>query len=59
MKLAEKTAAICGLELVGCDEFDLPRGLGHRSVFLYQKVSEPQIKLPRAVGLAKKQPLAS
>ncbi|HJI97498.1 MAG TPA: 16S rRNA (guanine(527)-N(7))-methyltransferase RsmG [Collinsella intestinalis] len=59
LKLAEKTAAICGLELIGCDEFDLPRGLGHRSVFLYQKVSEPQIKLPRAVGLAKKQPLAS
>lgn len=59
LELAEKTADICGLELVGCDEFDLPRGLGHRSVYLYEKISEPRVKLPRAVGLAKKQPLAS
>lgn len=59
LKLAEKTAGICGLELVGCDTFDLPCDLGHRSVFLYQKVAEPLVKLPRAVGLAKKQPLAS
>lgn len=57
LKQADMCADICGLELVGCDEFDLPRGLGHRSVFLYQKVSEPRVKLPRAVGLAKKQPL--
>lgn len=59
LKLASKTADICGLERIGCDEFDLPRDLGHRSVFLYQKVNEPCIKLPRAVGLAKKQPLVS
>lgn len=57
-RLAYKTAEICGLELVGKDEFDLPRELGHRTVFLFQKVSEPHIKLPRAVGLAKSKPLA-
>lgn len=57
LKQAEKCADICGLELIGCDEFDLPRGLGHRSVFLYQKVSEPAVRLPRAIGLAKRQPL--
>ena len=56
-RIADKTAELCGLELVGVDEFDLPCELGHRTVFLYQKVSKPRVKLPRAVGLAKKQPL--
>lgn len=56
-RIADKTAELCGLELVGVDEFDLPCDLGHRTVFLYQKVSKPKVKLPRAVGLAKKQPL--
>lgn len=56
-RIAGKTAELCGLELVGVDEFDLPCDLGHRTVFLYQKVSKPKVKLPRAVGLAKKQPL--
>lgn len=57
VRLAERTSEICGLELVGTDSFDLPRDLGHRTVFLYQKVSDPRVKLPRPVGLAKKQPL--
>lgn len=56
-RIADKTAELCGLELVGVDEFDLPCDLGHRTVFLYQKVSKPRVKLPRGVGLAKKQPL--
>lgn len=56
-RIADKTAELCGLELVGVDEFDLPCDLGHRTVFLYQKVSKSKVKLPRAVGLAKKQPL--
>lgn len=57
-RLADKTADICGLELIGVDEFELPRNLGHRTVLLYQKVDEPKVKLPRAVGLAKSKPLA-
>lgn len=57
--IASKTASLSGLELVGSDEFELPRQLGHRTVFLYQKVSAPKIRLPRAVGLAKRQPLVS
>lgn len=56
-RIADKTAELCGLELVGVDAFDLPCELGHRTVYLYQKVSKPRVKLPRAVGLAKKQPL--
>ena len=59
VRLAKKTDKICGLELVGTDAFELPRELGHRTVFLYQKVMPSKVKLPRAVGLAKKQPLAS
>ena len=58
IRLSNKTAEICGLELVGSDEFELPFELGHRTVFLFQKVSNPRAKLPRAVGLAKRQPLA-
>lgn len=58
IRLSDKTAEICGLELVGSDEFELPLDLGHRMVFLFQKVANPKVKLPRAVGLAKRQPLA-
>lgn len=53
-----RAAKICGLELVQTKEFELPENLGHRTVFLFHKVSEPRIKLPRTVGLAKKNPLA-
>lgn len=56
--LANKYARICGLELVGTDSFELPRNLGHRECFIYQKIDSPKVSLPRAVGLAKKQPLA-
>ena len=57
LSFAHKTAQICGLELLGNDSFDLPRGLGHREVYIYQKVLPSKVKLPRAVGLAKKQSL--
>ena len=50
-------AKICGLELSSVCEFDLPENLGHRSVFYFHKVSEPHVNLPRAVGLAKRNPL--
>lgn len=53
-----KAASICGLDLVMADEFDLPDGLGHRTVFLYQKTQEASLRLPRPVGTAKHQPLA-
>lgn len=57
-KAGEKAAEICGLEFVGCDEFELPQQMGHRSVLMYQKVDEPRISLPRQVGTAKRTPLA-
>lgn len=58
MRVAQKTATICGLELVGQTQFDLPKDLGHRTLLLYQKVSDSRIALPRTVGLAKREPLA-
>lgn len=53
----DRTADLCGLERIGCDEFELPEGMGHRSVLFYQKVDEPRIVLPRPVGEAKRNPL--
>ena len=53
-----KTAEICGMELVSDLEFDLPQGLGHRKILIFKKVAAPKIKLPRQNGLAKKKPLA-
>lgn len=57
LRAGEKAAHVCGLEFVGCDEFELPEDMGHRSVLMYQKVDEPRIALPRPVGTAKRTPL--
>lgn len=54
---AIKTAEICSLELVDQNAFDLPNEFGHRSTFLFQKIGNPKVLLPREVGLAKKSPL--
>lgn len=48
----------CGLEQIDCIEFDLPLELGHRTVICYRRMRKPLVKLPRAVGMAKKSPLA-
>lgn len=57
LRAGDHAAEVCGLERIGCDEFELPEGLGHRSVLFYQKVDEPRIALPRPVGEAKRKPL--
>lgn len=54
----EKAAAICGLKCIHHSEIDLPAQLGHRTLFVFERVSKPTRKLPRAVGQAKKNPLA-
>ncbi|MDM8246155.1 16S rRNA (guanine(527)-N(7))-methyltransferase RsmG [Collinsella tanakaei] len=54
-----RAAAICGFELMNIHEFDLPGGLGHRTVFDYRKVKRPTIKLPRPAGQAKRHPLGT
>ncbi len=54
----EKAAEICGLRLLKSDSLELPRDLGHRQIFVFEKISQPSITLPRSVGEAKRNPLA-
>lgn len=54
---ADRAAQICGLRRVSRETFELPGERGHREVLSYERVGNPSIKLPRAMGLAKKQPL--
>lgn len=55
---AQQAASICGLTLVRSDSFDLPFDLGHREIFMFERVSKPSISLPRQNGMARKNPLA-
>lgn len=54
----QKASSICGLKLIKSQSFELPQELGHREIYVFQKVRSPKIKLPRANGLARKKPLA-
>lgn len=53
----DAAASICGFELAVNEELELPEGYGHRTMLVYEKIREPAIKLPRAIGQAKKHPL--
>lgn len=53
----DRAARLCGLARVSRETFELPEGRGHREVVSYERVGNPSIKLPRAVGMAKRQPL--
>lgn len=54
---AERAAALCGLELVSRETFELPHDLGHREILVYRRVRKSKVKLPRKVGMAKSAPL--
>ena len=58
---AEGSAAarLCGLAEVEARALELPRGEGHREIVVYEKVAPAKLKLPRAVGKAKKEPLGA
>lgn len=51
-------ARICGFSTLMTDELDLPNGLGHREFILLKKTRPASVSLPRANGMAKKNPLA-
>lgn len=51
-------AKLCGMKCLGSTSYDLPDNTGHRVVLTYQRCTKPSLKLPRAVGMAKKSPLA-
>lgn len=54
----EAVAKICGFTCVANDSIDLPEGLGHREFIVLKKSHKATVALPRANGMAKKNPLA-
>ena len=54
----EAAAKICGFTLLLTDDLDLPDGLGHREFIILKKSRPASVSLPRANGMAKKNPLA-
>lgn len=53
-----KAARLCGFELYDVHSIDLPGGYGHREIYDFRLLHKPSVKLPRADGMARKQPLA-
>lgn len=51
-------AKICGFTTLMTDDLDLPNGLGHREFIVLKKTRQASVSLPRANGMAKKNPLA-
>ena len=49
---------ICGFTTLLTDAIDLPDGLGHREFIVLKKTHPASVSLPRANGMAKKNPLA-
>lgn len=58
LSTGSSVASKLGYQLVARQDLELPHSLGHRSIFHYEVVSKSTIKLPRQMGLAKKNPLA-
>ncbi len=54
---ARKVERVVGMELITQESYELPDDFGHRELFVYGKVAEPQIELPRPVGFVKSHPL--
>ncbi len=50
-------AGICGFKMASLRTIELPHDMGQRVLIDYVKVKEPSLKLPRAIGLASKEPL--
>lgn len=51
-------AKICGFTTLMTDDLDLPNGLGHREFIILKKTRQASVSLPRANGMAKRNPLA-
>lgn len=58
LKACASAAGILGFKLQNRDDFELPRGLGHRSLFVFEAYKPSSIRLPRQIGAARKNPLA-
>lgn len=58
MERGAAAAKLCGLEMQSRRNFELAGGFGQRTMIVYGKVAEPELKLPRPIGTASKEPLA-
>lgn len=56
--VAESVGKQLGYKLVDSKSFELPDDIGHRELLRYEVTRPSSLKLPRAVGMAKKCPLA-
>ena len=56
-KTAENASSKLGFELISSRYFKIGNNLYDRSVYVYKKVAEPSIKLPRRPGMAAKRPI--
>lgn len=54
----DAAASLCGLARLDVLHLNLPDNRGKRTIIVYDRVGNPLVQLPRAIGLAKKQPLA-
>ena len=55
-KMALRASEKLGLELVSAEKFTIGGGRYERSVYIFEKVGEPIVKLPRRPGMAQKRP---
>lgn len=57
LESGERAAKACGFQLRSSRTIELPQAMGQRTLLSYVKVKEPAYKLPRAIGMALKEPL--
>ena len=58
LRSGEAVSKICGFSCIAEHSLDLPNGLGHREFIVLKKTHQATVSLPRANGMAKKNPLA-
>lgn len=58
LESGDAAAKVCGFKLYSTRVVELPHDMGQRTMMVYRKAQEPSYKLPRAVGMAAKEPLA-
>jgi 16S rRNA (guanine527-N7)-methyltransferase len=58
IRRASEVADLLGLEMMSTRTLQLPRGGEERTIFVYCRVADPGIALPRRPGMAQKRPLA-
>lgn len=58
LRSAQRVERMVGMGEIATEEYELPDGYGHRTILVYGKMEPSRVDLPRAIGMAKNQPLA-